>query len=364
MISNFIDLQYTWDSHGNGLVPPRNLASSNYTVNPNSLPYAQNAFLTLNPNGEPPSVGSSNIASMGSVPDSLGGAVDNLTTWNTCQTMGVNTDDWSYDFSSLASLSWNFHTGGTDTSLDANTTAAVTFVFDSGNSGNAALPTYVNNDCVTPQGQSSACPNIPTAQQPSASNPYPGPSWPVYSVVDTCDIKPDATFVVGFFVCRKLIIEARSAPLQIIGTFAVRDMTIDPSALAAGIKWSSMFHPDALYQLRAAGILLPHGNITLNSQTPPPSPLLPADCNSIFSPTSGGSAYASLLANPVWHPNLALYDTANMYGCSVGALRGTYPTPFTWTTFKPVCGPLNGQTQCSYRDERFTTAVIGTQTNL
>ena len=153
--------------------------------------------------------------------------------------------------------------------------------------------------------------------------------WPVYSVVDTCTIAADAVLVTGFYTCRNLVIEARTQPLRIIGTFIVGNTNIDPSAVIQGITWSTIYHPDGTRILRETGQLGPGRN-----------------CAQLADPNF-------VIGLPIWHPEPALMQLGTLYSCGPISLRGSYPSPFTWTELDPVCGPLGNGFSCNYRDRRF-----------
>src|SRR5690606_10156938 len=80
-------------------------------------------------------------------------------------------------------------------------------------------------------------------------------TFQIRSIVGLCRIRASAELVTGFLTCDRLVIEPRTSPLRIIGTIIVGAMEIDPSALAAGIRWSSIYYPEATFELRKVGIL-------------------------------------------------------------------------------------------------------------
>src|SRR5690606_21338558 len=100
---------------------------------------------------------------------------------------------------------------------------------------------------------------------------YSQGSFHVLSLVKNCVIPANVNFVAGFYTCENLTIQARTAPLRIIGTFIVGKIKIDPSAYKAGIRWSNIYHPSAVIELRNAGVLgvLPQGaKVNCNSLPP------------------------------------------------------------------------------------------------
>jgi hypothetical protein len=91
-------------------------------------------------------------------------------------------------------------------------------------------------------------------------------------------------------------------------------MSIDNSALKAGINWSSIYHPQATQELRNAGILK--------------------------AISSGESTKCEKLSSPIWHPKPSIQETADRLACNVISLRGK-ADPFQWTAVDPDCGFLN-----------------------
>lgn len=149
----------------------------------------------------------------------------------------------------------------------------------------------------------------------------------IVSMAKNCIITSQADFVSGFMVCDKIIIQSRSTPLRIIGSFiAVNGLEIDDSAYKAGIRWSTIYHPQATFELRQAGILKGQGN---------------TDC-------------ASINRFPVWHPSPSITDLSNLYRCNAISLRSK-ADPFRWTTVDPDCGAVPGVSShmCKNRMVRF-----------
>jgi hypothetical protein len=143
-------------------------------------------------------------------------------------------------------------------------------------------------------------------------------SFQVYSVAHVCDVQKTANFVSGFLTCQQFIVEPRSTPLRIVGTVITNGAYIDPTALAAGITWSSIYQTQATSELQAAGVLagrFPAANPPSCSQTQ--------------------------LTSPIWNPAPAAPDMANLYGCNVLSLRAD-SNPIQWTAVDPDCGVLDG----------------------
>lgn len=198
--------------------------------------------------------------------------------------------DWDYSFAKNARSSWNF----------------------AGNAGAVAGSDPMVSDLSLDETNSSSA-NLPVVFQ-------------VRSIANNCIIKPGADFVTGFYGCNNLIIQARSTPLRIIGTFIASKAVIDPSAYRYGITWSSIYHPQSVYELRRMR--------TLRTQSGEPCQDVPA--------------------SPIWHPIPSMVEVANRFSCNVISLRAK-ADPFQWTSVDPDCGLLPGKssTSCKKRVTRF-----------
>lgn len=156
-------------------------------------------------------------------------------------------------------------------------------------------------------------------------------TFQVRSIVGKCIIRKAANFVTGFFTCDELEIESRGTPLRIIGTFIVGKMKIHPDAIKAGINWSSIYHPQATRELRAAG----------NPR--------------ILRSFSGASCNAPD-EEPIWHPIPSIKTVSDRMACNAISLRGK-ADPFQWTAVDPDCGIAPGatasNTTCKRRLVRF-----------
>lgn len=153
----------------------------------------------------------------------------------------------------------------------------------------------------------------------------------VHSIVGECVFGPELTFISGFFVCDKLIIEPRSKRLQIVGTIIAGKAAFHPSALTSGIVWSNIYHPNAVIALRQKRVLKPNYG---------------TGCE---------------LSSPIWHTNPSLFDLADHYKCNSISLRAN-ANPFTWTTVDPDCGLASATattTTCKNRPKRFFIKELG-----
>jgi hypothetical protein len=155
-----------------------------------------------------------------------------------------------------------------------------------------------------------------------SNNAGANPVFKIQSLLESCQIKASATLVTGFYVCNNLTIEARSAPLRIIGTFATKSISIDPSAYKAGIRWSSIYHPQAAYELRNVKIL---GIRKDNTQI---------DCENL---------------PPLWMANIGVETAVNHYLCNPVSLRTA--DPFKWTTVDPDCGVVGNEPKVSCKKQ-------------
>ncbi|UOF01816.1 hypothetical protein [Bdellovibrio reynosensis] len=154
-------------------------------------------------------------------------------------------------------------------------------------------------------------------------------TFQVRSIVGACVITKTSDFITGFFACDSLEIEERSTPLRIIGTFIVGKMRIHPTAIKAGISWSSIYHPQAYKELRGA-------NGVLRSMSG-------RDCNAANN-------------EPIWHPIPSVQTVADRMTCNTISLRAK-ADPFQWTAVDPDCGinpnKKSSNTTCKRRLVRF-----------
>lgn len=206
--------------------------------------------------------------------------------------------DWSQSFAPSSRYSWSFTHPYKD---------RVNWIFDSGNAYKS------------PNGGGSAV-------------------FKVVSMARDCIIKSTANFVTGFYTCERLIIEPRSTKLRIIGSFIVANgIEVAKEAYDAGIRWSTIYHPMATFELRQAGVLKALEN---------------KSCESIN-------------RFPVWHPYPSMKDVANLYRCNAISLRSK-ADPFRWTSVDPDCG-LIGQsksTMCKNRLVKFYVLEVSRESGI
>lgn len=201
--------------------------------------------------------------------------------------------DANVSFAASTRLSWNFAGTGSETSATKTDPLVNSIQFD----GNNAVAGAGNT------------------------------SFQVRSIVGTCTIKASANFVTGFFACNRLVIEQRTTPLRIIGTFIAGNVVIHPSAYSAGIVWSSIYHPQAVMDLRKEGVL---------------------------KRLSDGGQCVSSISSPVWNPVPSIQEVVDRMKCNVISLRAK-ADPFQWTSVDPDCGMLAGHSNmsCKKRLVRF-----------
>lgn len=212
-----------------------------------------------------------------------------------CNTQAIATSgsafggaSWDIDFAKNARHSWNF--AGTDSASNlAPAPLLPQLIFDAGNARKGVT------------------------------------AFQVRSIVGECIVESGAEFISGFLTCDRLTIRARSRPLRIIGTIIASRVDIDSTAYRAGIRWSTIYHPQATIELRHAGIL-----------------------------KSVTSTACDQMLNPVWHPVPSIVEVADRYACNAVSLRAR-ANPFQWTAIDPDCGfvPGNASQTCKNRLVRF-----------
>ncbi len=136
----------------------------------------------------------------------------------------------------------------------------------------------------------------------------------INSIVGTCIVPATTTVASGFITCDSLVILPRSNPLLMIGTFIAGSANIAPSAVAAGITFRNIYHPQSRSDLIAQGILT-NANGTVCANGPLPV--------------------------PVWWPTLTANQYDSIRKCNVISLRDK-ADPFTWSAVNPDCGLPSG----------------------
>jgi len=216
--------------------------------------------------------------------------------------MSFPSADWSVSFADQSRHAWSFDPNYTDGYFNG------TYYFDGNNS-------YFNG--------------VHTAAMPATLK-----GFQISSLIKECSIEAGANFVTGFFGCEKLTIKARNTPLRIIGTFIAGEIDINPAAYRAGIRWSTIYHPQAVYELRNASIL---GRDKESIDLACSDPNLP----------------------PLWQSNLGAISVLKHYNCNPVSLRKA--DPFKWTTVDPDCGvqPNDVKISCKRATTRFLIKEVG-----
>jgi hypothetical protein len=163
-------------------------------------------------------------------------------------------------------------------------------------------------------------------------------TFQVRSIIGTCRIDPNATFVAGFYTCDKLEIPARTKPLRIIGSFIVSSADISASAIAEGITWSNIFQPQAVLELRAQGIL---------------------------GTNTSGVANCDLPSTPIWHPYPGLLDLSRTFQCSPISLRSKGAN-WKWSLVDPDQGLVSGAAAPSRKNrvQRYLLKEVSRESNI
>lgn len=144
----------------------------------------------------------------------------------------------------------------------------------------------------------------------------------VRSISGECIIPPTTKLVTGFFTCDRLTIQARTQSLTIIGTIIASGSNISAAAVAAGIRWKSIYADTATSDLIAAQAL--------------------------------GVGSTCPVGTPIWNPEMSPSTQWTAYNCSPISLRAK-ANPFTWTTVTPDCGVASGTqgVSCLHHSTRF-----------
>lgn len=74
---------------------------------------------------------------------------------------------------------------------------------------------------------------------------------PNRSIVKECIVPSSLDLVFGFYVCETLRVQSRTRPLNFVGTFIVKNLNIDSSALSNGVNFYSIWSTGGVELLRA-----------------------------------------------------------------------------------------------------------------
>ena len=188
---------------------------------------------------------------------------------------GMGIADWDLDMSSSANFAWNYANTPPGAFIDANDhEQAAPIIFHPGN---------------------------PPLEGHAYSN--------TKSVVEECIIPPNRSHVYGFYVCNKLTIQERSEPLNMIGTFIVKELN-QPKKMTAPVHWYSV------WDTRATDLIM-------------------TDLNAHKSSCSGVKSLVSKTwKDVVTSPQIA----ATIESCGPLDLVTNGPNNFSWTTVDPDIG--------------------------
>ncbi len=145
-------------------------------------------------------------------------------------------------------------------------------------------------------------------------NPANYKGIPTRSIVEHCIVPAGMDFVFGFYVCELLEIQTRSKPLTMIGTFVVENLKIASSAIASGIDFYSIWHPDAIKILQDKKHLVTVTDGSCNTFTP---------------------------SRAFWRTDLPPEDISNLIKCSPMKFVYEGANNFNWTTIDPELGIVN-----------------------
>ncbi len=181
--------------------------------------------------------------------------------------------------------------------------------------------------------------NLPyVIEQPSATSAV---NFPVVSIASKCTVPSSVDYFVGFYTCDEFIVNARSKPLEFIGTIIAGKMTVDPSVIQNGWKLRSIYHPQATQKLISWDVLRNQAG---------------SNCSQAFG--VGGNL-------PIWWPNRSAADYAEFRKCNTVSLRDS-ANPLTWTQVDPDCGVPDGKVsvQCKRRAEKYIIREITRDSDL
>lgn len=74
---------------------------------------------------------------------------------------------------------------------------------------------------------------------------------PTRSIVTECIVPSTIDLVFGFYVCETLTIQARTRPLNLVGTYIVKNLNINNSALSNGVNFYSIWSTGGIELLRS-----------------------------------------------------------------------------------------------------------------
>ena len=171
------------------------------------------------------------------------------------------------------------------------------------------------------------------------------------ALIGDCVVESSATFVTGFFVCDKFTIKQRTTPLRIIGTVITSQLEVHPSALKHGVVWSSIWYPQALYELRKHLILSKDVENPYKEVKNEETGVITREITEKRSCDND----KNYLADPI-HPD----SREESVNCNPGILRKA-ADPFTWTTVDPDCAQVDNtdpEASCKFYDRKYLSRPI------
>lgn len=212
---------------------------------------------------------------------------------------GMGVADWDLDMSGSTNFAWNYANTPPGAQVDSSDHSPATpIVFYPGDEHNPPFEGHA----------------------PSTTK----------SVVEECTIPANRTHVYGFYVCNKLIIQDRSTPLYMIGTFIVHEL-IQPPAMNVPVHWHSV------WDTKASDLIMSD----LNGHKPA--------CD-----------LSKNLMNKTWVDIINNSQvSSSIQSCSPLDLVTNGPNNFSWTTVDPDIGIANpGDVMTSQKTNRIQKWVI------
>ncbi len=149
------------------------------------------------------------------------------------------------------------------------------------------------------------------------------------SIVKKCTVNSNRSIVYGFYVCEELIIESRTEPLHMIGTFIVKKLVQDVNS-PMPVSWYS------IWDAKAADFIL-------------------SDLNSGNPQCAAGNVVSKTFYDYLTDSSLP----SRLRNCSALNLVNNGPNNFTWTTVDPDIGIAQaGDTMTSQKANRIQKWII------
>lgn len=140
---------------------------------------------------------------------------------------------------------------------------------------------------------------------------------PTRSIVKECIVPHEIDMVFGFYVCETLIVESRTRPLNFVGTFIVKNLRIDASALSNGVSFYALWSSGGIELLREKRHLRREKGLT-------------EECT---------------FTKPGWFSGLDEDTLADYQSCSPAKFLYQGANNFNWTTIDPEIGITDANTQ-------------------